>query len=108
MLAISSKHQGEALVIGLEGRIDATSARDLEQKCLAWVDQGERRLVFDFSAVSYISSAGLRVFLLVAKRLGPTQGSMSLCAMNSTLRDVFEISGFTKLFTVLPTVQDAL
>jgi anti-anti-sigma factor len=108
MLAISSASQGTVLVIRLDGRIDASSAKELEQHCLAWIDGGERQLVFDFSLVNYISSAGLRVFLLVAKRLGAVQGALRLCAMNATLRDVFEISGFSKLFTIVPTVQEAL
>jgi anti-anti-sigma factor len=108
MLAISSANQGTVLVIRLDGRIDASSAKELEQHCLGWIDSGERRLVFDFSLVNYISSAGLRVFLLVAKRLNAVQGSLRLCAMNATLRDVFEISGFSKLFTIVPTVEEAL
>ncbi|MGZ8218500.1 STAS domain-containing protein [Methylomagnum sp.] len=108
MLSISSTPQGEGLIIGLIGRIDVTSAKDLERHCLAWIDQGQRQLIFDFTKVDYISSAGLRVFLLIAKRLGAAQGAMRLCAMNATLRDVFEISGFSKLFTILPTVAEAL
>lgn len=108
MLDISSERQGEALVIGMNGRIDASSAKELEQRCLGWIDAGERRLVFDFSQVQYISSAGLRVFLLVAKRLGAVQGSVRLCGLGATIRDVFDISGFSKLFTIVATVRDAI
>lgn len=108
MLAIAAAKQGEILVITLEGRIDATSAKQLEQHCLGLIEGGDRQLVFDFTKVDYISSAGLRVFLLIAKRLGTVQGSLRLCALNTTLRDVFEISGFSKLFTILPTVHEAL
>lgn len=108
MLTISSAHQGESLVIALAGRIDASSAKDLEQQCLEWISNGETRLVFDFSAVNYISSAALRVFLVVAKRLDAVKGSVRLCALNPTLRDVFDISGFSKLFAITATVQEAL
>jgi anti-anti-sigma factor len=108
MLTISSSKSGESLVVALEGRIDAASAKSLEERCLAWIDGGESRLVFDFSSVNYISSAGLRVFLLVAKQLEPVRGSVKLCALNATLRDVFEISGFSKLFAILPTLSEAL
>lgn len=108
MLTISSAHQGGALVIALTGRIDASSAKDLEQQCLQWISNGEKQLVFDFTAVSYISSAALRVFLLVAKRLDTAKGSVRLCALNSTLRDVFDISGFSKLFAITATVAEAL
>jgi anti-anti-sigma factor len=108
MLAISSAKQNTALVVTLEGRIDASSAKQLEQQCLEWIDGGERLLVFDFSAVNYISSAGLRVFLLAAKRIGSVQGSVRLCALNATLLNVFEISGFSKLFAIFSTVQEAV
>ena len=108
MLTISLEHRNKALVIGLTGRIDASSSKELEQQCIQWIISGEHQLVFDFTEVSYISSAALRVFLLVAKRMNAVQGSMRLCAMNSTLRDVFDISGFSKLFTITATVEDAL
>ncbi len=108
MLTISSAQQNNSLVISLSGRIDAASAKDLEQQCLAWISGGNTHLVFDFSDVSYISSAALRVFLLAAKRVEPAQGSVRLCAMNATLRDVFDISGFSKLFMITATVAEAL
>lgn len=108
MLTISSAHQDGILVVSLNGRIDAASAKDLEQQCLQWIDSGENRLIFDFSDVGYISSAALRVFLLVAKRLGSVNGMVRMCGLNSTIRDVFDISGFSKLFTITPTLQDAL
>ncbi len=108
MLTISTSKSGDTLVVTLEGRIDAASAKNLEQQSLAWIDGGERRLVFDLARVNYISSAGLRVFLLVAKRIGPAGGSVKLCALNSTLRDVFEISGFSALFQILPSLEEAI
>lgn len=108
MLTISSAHQGDSLVIVLAGRIDAASAKNLEQYCLEQIAAGESTLVFDFSEVNYISSAALRVFLVVAKRLDSVKGSVKLAALNPTLRDVFDISGFSKLFAITATVQDAL
>ncbi|BBL75535.1 STAS domain-containing protein [Methylomagnum ishizawai] len=107
MLNIATSQTGETLVIALEGRIDAASAKHLEQQCLDLIEGGASRLVFDLGQVVYISSAGLRVFLVAAKRL-PPEGSLKLCALNSTLRDVFEISGFSTLFQILPAVGDAL
>lgn len=108
MLTISSAHQDGILIANLSGRIDAASAKDLEQQCLQWIEGGETRLIFDFSDVNYISSAALRVFLLVAKRLGGVNGSVRMCGLNSTIRDVFDISGFSKLFTITATLQEAL
>lgn len=108
MLTISSARRGGCLIIVLAGRIDAASAKQLEQYCLEQIGNGEIRLVFDFAAVNYISSAALRVFLLVAKRLDTLKGSVKLSALNATLRDVFDISGFSKLFAITTTVEEAL
>lgn len=108
MLSITSKQVNAALVIALEGRIDATTAKQLEQQCMQWIDEGEKFLVFDFTSVQYISSAGLRTFLLVAKKMGTLQGEIRLTAMNPTLCSVFEISGFSKLFAIFPTTAAAL
>jgi anti-anti-sigma factor len=108
MLSISSAKMQDSLVVTLEGRIDANSAKELEHACLEWIAAGEKRFILDLSAVNFISSAGLRVILLAAKRVEPLQGSIKLCGLSPTLRDVFEISGFSKLFTITQTVNEAL
>lgn len=108
MLSISSSKVQDSLVITLAGRIDANSAKELEQQTKIWIEGGEKQLVLDFSAVDFISSAGLRVILLIAKKLEPLQGKVKLCGLNATLRDVFEISGFSKLFVIVPSVAEAL
>jgi anti-anti-sigma factor len=108
MLSITSEKKGETLVITLNGRIDANCAKELEIQCLQWIDAGDKLMIMDFSEVNFISSAGLRVILLVAKRLEPMGGRIKLAGLNATLMDVFEISGFSKLFVIVPHVQDAL
>jgi anti-anti-sigma factor len=108
MLLVSANKRDSLLVVTLEGRIDASSAKDFERQCLQWVDQGEKQLVCDFKSVNYISSAGLRVFLVLAKQLRAVQGSVRLCAMNAAIREVFEISGFSQLFAIADTVEDYL
>ena len=108
MLTLASSPLNDSLVVTLEGRIDANSAKDLESRCLAWIDEGHHKLILDFGRVSFISSAGLRALLLVAKKVEPIQGSVKLVALNHTLKDVFDISGFSNLFQIYPSAQDAL
>ena len=57
-------------------------------------------MVLDFSGVDYISSAGLRVMLVLARRMRDANGQLSLCAMNDAVRQVFQLAGFLPLFTV--------
>jgi anti-anti-sigma factor len=108
MLTLTANKINAALVVGMEGRIDATSTQALEQHCLEWIEAGEKLLIFDFSTTQYISSAGLRTFLLTAKKMSAAHGEIRLAGMNPTLNNVFEISGFSKLFAIFPTTEAAL
>jgi stage II sporulation protein AA (anti-sigma F factor antagonist) len=82
------------------GRIDTSTAPVLEQHLLELLARGERRMVLDFSSVDYISSAGLRVMLVLARRMRDANGQLSLCAMNDAVRQVFQLAGFLPLFMV--------
>ena len=108
MLTISPARQAEFMVISLVGRIDASNSKDLEEQCLELISSGETKMVFDLTEVNYVSSAALRVFLLAAKRISAAKGSVRLCGLSTTLQDVFDISGFSKLFVITATLQEAL
>ena len=99
---------GGVLVIAPSGRIDSTTSDALEQVLSRAVETGERRLVVDFDHVSYISSAGLRVLLVTAKRLRAERGVLVLCVLGEPVRQVFDLAGFLPLFTVEATRDLAL
>jgi anti-anti-sigma factor len=82
------------------GRIDTTTAPALEQHLIGLLTGGERRIVVDFSGVDYISSAGLRVMLVLARRMRDANGQLGLCAMGDAVRQVFQLAGFLPLFTI--------
>ena len=108
MLTISSARQGDFLVVSLVGRVDASNSKELEEQCINFISNGETKMILDLTEVNYVSSAALRVFLLAAKRMSAVKGTVRLCGLSSTLRDVFDISGFSKLFVITATVQEAL
>ena len=89
------------LILGLEGRLDAASAKILEDKVLALIDEGETRFVVDLSRLDYVSSAGLRVFLLASKRLNPSGGKLVLCSLQEPVKQVFDIVGFFSILSIL-------
>ena len=95
-------------VIAPGGRIDTTTSGPLEEAVRKTVDAGARDLVIDFSSVDYISSAGLRVFLLLAKRMRDLKGRLVLCGMPEPVRQVFHLAGFLPLFSVEPSRDTAL
>ena len=90
------------------GRIDTTSAPALEHYLVDLLARGERRIVIDLSGVDYISSAGLRVMLLVARRVADVNGRLGLCAMGDSVRQVFQLAGFLPLFAVQETPDAAV
>jgi anti-anti-sigma factor len=108
MLTISPKRHAEFMVVSLVGRVDASNSKELEEQCLELISNGETKMVFDLTEVNYVSSAALRVFLLAAKRISAVDGTIRLCGLSTTLRDVFDISGFSKLFAITTTLQEAL
>ena len=90
--------EGSALRIALEGRLDTTTSPDLEETLASSLD-GVTDLVFDFSKLDYLSSAGLRVLLSAQKRMNK-QGTMKLRHVNDTVKEVFEITGFADFLTI--------
>lgn len=86
------------LNIALEGRLDTTTAPQLEAELKASLNDISE-LVFDFSKLEYISSAGLRV-LLSAQKVMNQQGSMKIINVSAEIMEVFEITGFTDILTI--------
>jgi anti-anti-sigma factor len=86
-----------ARLVSLKGRIDSATASAFEQAVQDLFAAPGARALLDFAAVDYISSAGLRVVLMAAKRAKQAQGRLLLCGMRQHVREVFEISGFLKI-----------
>lgn len=95
-------------VVSLSGRIDSTAAIEFEEQLISIIDQGYNTMVVDFLNVHFISSAGLRVLLLAAKKVKPYNGKLHLCNMSKDVREVFDISGFSSIFDIHHTVTDAV
>lgn len=97
-MTITKNSEGAKLTLTLEGRLDTTTAPQLEEEVKNSLG-GVEELVLDFAALEYISSAGLRV-LLSAQKIMNKQGSMVIRNVNETINEVFEITGFNDVLTV--------
>jgi anti-anti-sigma factor len=106
-MTVTENRQGTATVVGVQGRLDAVTSSEFEKKLLGIMDGGCRKLVIDCSALDYISSAGLRVFLAAAKHLKNLQGSIVVAAPLAQVREIFDIAGFSAILPILPTVAEA-
>lgn len=96
------------LVLALGGQIDSTSAIEFEDQIVSLIAGGTNNFIVDFAKVKFVSSAGLRVLLLAAKKVKPYGGKITLCNLSKDVREVFEISGFSNLFSIYDNLDEAV
>jgi anti-sigma B factor antagonist len=105
---ITEQMQGEVVFLGLHGRLDANTSASLESAFMKLVEQGQGKFVFDLHGLDYVSSAGLRSLLVAAKMIKVIQGKLALTRMNNHVREVFDMSGFSSIFSIHATEAEAL
>src|SRR5262245_7911997 len=107
-MEITERKTVDIVTLGLSGKLDATSAKTFEEKILTRIESGDRRIVIDLAQLDYVSSAGLRVFILASKRLSSANGKMVLCALKDPVKEVFDIAGFLSIFSIYGSHDDAI
>jgi anti-sigma B factor antagonist len=107
-MEITTRTQGDACIIVIAGKLDSVTSPQAQQAIDAIVSGGARKVAVDFSGLDYISSAGLRVLLGTAKKLSATGGALRAFGLNETVREVFDISGFSTILAVSSSEADAL
>ena len=98
-MTINKTQNGTALTVAIEGRLDTTTAPQLEAELKDSLD-GITELTMDLGAMEYISSAGLRV-LLSAQKIMNKQGEMLVTGVNETVMEVFEVTGFSDILNIV-------
>ncbi len=101
------KKVNEVNVLHVIGRLDASNAKDLESQINELIDKGETAFVANLEKLDYISSAGLRVFLLAGKNLSG-KGHICLCCLQDKVNHVFKISGFSSIFEIYKDQESAV
>ena len=107
-IAIQQEQMGTLRILGLSGRLDTETAVDVELALQDLLAAGERHFLVDLGGIGYVSSAGLRVLLGLAKQLDGGKGTLKLCGLNPAVKQVFEVAGFSKLFTIMADRATAL
>lgn len=97
-MTINKNLEGNTLTLSVEGRLDTTTAPQLEAEIRNHLD-GVTSLIMDFKALEYISSAGLRV-LLASQKIMNKQGTMVIRSANENVMEVFEVTGFSDILTI--------
>jgi len=103
----SESRAGGTTTLRISGRVDGSVSKLLEQRVQDIISRDEHVIV-DLGAMSYVSSAGLRCFILLAKHAKAKQKSLALVALQDEVAEIFEISGLLELFDVYGTVDDAV
>lgn len=106
-MEIAERKVGEVCVVRLNGRLDSGTSDSLAQRLHQLIDGGERRLVIDAEKLDYISSTGLRVLLVAAKRLKVVDGRIVLSSLKPHILEVFEIAGFKSIFPIYSNADEA-
>lgn len=107
-MGLSQRKEDGVTIFTIHGRLDAEETQELEKKVLEVVDSEDKRLLFDFSELEYINSSGLRVLVMAYQRMKQNKGHVAICNIRDYILEVFEISGYDKIFSIFPSKDEAL
>jgi anti-sigma B factor antagonist len=99
--------QGETVIAVLDGEIDGKTAPEVQNQ-LAPVIADYRKIVLDMTRVTFLSSAGLRILLLLYRQASAKNGKVALAGLSEQIQDVMSITGFLNYFHVTKSVQEAI
>jgi anti-anti-sigma factor len=105
-MEVTTRTAGHVTVFAIVGKLDSITSPQAQQALDAVLAGGVKKLAVDFTALDYVSSAGLRVLLSAAKKLGA--GGLRMYGLNQSVREVFDISGFSAILPVFAGEAEAL
>jgi anti-anti-sigma factor len=95
-------------IVAITGRLDTTNYTMLEKRLLDLIEANQDRILVECSKMDYISSSGLRILLMALKRISAVKGKFALSGLQENIHEIFEISGFTSIFEIHSTREEAL
>lgn len=104
---IKVENKGEVALISVSGRLDAITATELDTTFGEILDGGNKNAIVSMKELEYVSSAGLRVILMFAKKLRTDKRKVGFAELSGNVKEVFDISGFYSLFEIYNTVEEA-
>lgn len=105
--SVISDSEGEFAVVHLEGAVDAHTAPQFEDALQKVIDDGQNNIIVDCERLSYISSAGLGVFMGFVEEVREAGGDIKICGLSEKVKQPFEILGFETLFHFCPDVESS-
>jgi anti-sigma B factor antagonist len=107
-MEISEQSKDNALVLSLSGRLDTLNYGILEKKLQSLFDENKTRIILNCGDLEYVSSSGLRVLLMYLKKANNVDGKLVLSDLQASIKEIFDISGFTSIFEIYDSEEEAL
>jgi anti-sigma B factor antagonist len=102
--SISRASEGELSVLSLDGFLDAHTAPEFEKAIQAEIDAGRLKLIVDCAKLTYISSAGLGVFMGFIEEIREKKGDIKICGLSAKVRNVFDLLGFSAIYDIMDDI----
>ncbi len=108
LVELKEEKKGDILILRFKGRLDAISAPSAERKVFEAINNGVTKFIVDFSGVTYLSSAGMRMLLSTSKKLKTLSGKLILCSVSVGVMDVLKMSGFDHVLEITATEKEGV
>lgn len=105
---IKVRESGNFRILDLTGRLDTGTSPGAEASINQVLEGGHNRIVINLARTDYVSSSGLRVLLVTAKKISAASGSLKICQPNDVVKEILDISGFSTILDVFATEAEAL
>ena len=99
-MTIEIRKDGDKTCVRIEGRLDTVSSQDFERQVMPLYERPRPEVVIDCAELHYISSSGLRQFLMLQKGILAAEGTLTVRNMNPDIKEIFDITGFSNIFTI--------
>jgi anti-sigma B factor antagonist len=107
-MEIKTRETAGIIIFDLIGRLDTGTSPEAEAKINSMVEAGNKNIVINLAETEYLSSSGLRVLLITAKKISALKGILKLCQPNEVVREILDISGFSTVLDVRNSEKEAL
>lgn len=107
-MEILTKQADNCTIVEVKGRLDTTNYNNLETELNKIIEKGKHNILVDCTNLVYVSSSGLRVFLVALKTLNKLNGKFLMSNLQDNIKEIFEISGFISIFKVFTSNEEAL
>lgn len=108
MLDIQEEENRDIFIFRLKGRLDATTAPQLDAKIVGAIEEGSKYFVLDFRQIDYLSSAGMRLLLAYTKKLQPEGGFLHMFGMHKDIFEIIKMGGFEEILQIFADEKQAL